>query len=135
MTLPQMLRTGQWCSAAGDDAVAQDSRKDCARAAAVALADDSKGNASYDINGPQALTMIKIVGFVREVTGKPIRVIAQTSEQLSASMATAGVPGFLISLLGAFHFNTKMGTRPWSPMRSRSSRAPRRQCLREPGCA
>ncbi|MDO8778381.1 MAG: hypothetical protein WBJ21_13840 [Burkholderiaceae bacterium] len=110
MTLPQMLRTGQWRSAADDDAVAQDSRKDCARAAAVALADDSKGNASYDINGPQALTMIKIVGFVREVTGKPIRVISQTSEQLSASMATAGVPGFLISLLGAFHLNTKMGT-------------------------
>ena len=96
MTLSKVLRTGQWHSAAGEGA----------RAAAAVLAGDSKGNASYDINGPQALTLIEI----------------------------AGVPGFLIPLLGAFHLNTNMGTQPGSAMRSSSSRTPRRQCLREPGC-
>ena len=70
------------------------------------MASDSKGNASYHINGPQALTLIEI----------------------------AGVPGFLIPLLGVFHRNTNTDTQPGSAMRSSSSRTPRRECLRDPGC-
>lgn len=108
-SLPQVLASGKWFSAAGDGKVAHVSREDAAYAAASALAKEPNGNARYDITGAELLTTKEIAKLASEATGKPIEVINVTDEQLTAGMVAAGMPAFLAPVFASFDTNTRKG--------------------------
>lgn len=108
-SLPQVLASGKWFSAAGDGKVAHVAREDAAYAAAAALAAEPKGNARYDITGPALLTTREIAKLASEATGKPVEVIDVTDEQLVQGMIAAGMPAFLAPVYASFDTNTRAG--------------------------
>jgi NAD(P)H dehydrogenase (quinone) len=108
-SLPSVLASGKWFSAAGDGKVAHVSREDAARAAAAALAAAPNGNARYDITGGEALTTRDIAKLAADATGKPIEVVPVTDEQLQQGMIAAGMPAFLAPVYASFDTNTRAG--------------------------
>jgi NAD(P)H dehydrogenase (quinone) len=108
-SLPQVLKSGKWFSAAGDGKVAHISREDCARAAAAALISANGANARYDITGGEALATKDIARLASEATGKPIELVPVTDEQLANGMKAAGVPTSMIPFLVSFDTNTRAG--------------------------
>ena len=108
-SLPQVLASGKWFSAAGDGKVAHVSREDAAYAAAAALATQPNGNARYDITGSELLTTKEIAKLAAEATGKPIEVVSVTDEQLTQGMIAAGLPAFLAPVFASFDTNTRKG--------------------------
>jgi NAD(P)H dehydrogenase (quinone) len=109
LTLPQVLASGQWYSAAGDGRIAQVARDDCARAAAAALAGSSTGRVVYNITGAEAQSTVEIARLAAELTGRPLAVVPVSPEALAQGLAAAGVPAFLVPLLVAFDVNTAQG--------------------------
>ena len=108
-SLPQVLVTGQWFTAAGDGKVAHVSREDCARAAAAALASTSTEKAIYNITGAAAQSTVEIASLASKILGKPIAVVQVPADHLAKGLAAAGVPDFLVPLLVAFDVNTALG--------------------------
>lgn len=108
-SLPQVLASGKWFSAAGDGKVAHVSREDAAYAAAAALAAEPSGNARYDITGTELLTTAEIAKLASEATGKPIEIVSVTDEQLTQGMIAAGVPASFAPILASFDTNTRVG--------------------------
>ncbi len=109
LSLPNALATGHWYSAAGDGATAYVTREDCARADAAALASADTSKATFDITGPQALSVEQIARLATEVLGKPIQVVPVSPEQLAQGLAAAGVPAFMVPLLVSFDVNALAG--------------------------
>lgn len=108
-SLPKVLASGKWFSAAGDGKVAHVSREDAAYAAEAALAAQPNGNARYDITGSELLTTKEIAKLAAEATGKPIEVVSVTDEQLTQGMIAAGLPAFLAPVFASFDTNTRAG--------------------------
>jgi NAD(P)H dehydrogenase (quinone) len=108
-SLPSVLASGKWFSAAGDGKVAHVSREDAAYAAAAALAAQPNGNARYDITGSESLTTKEIAKLASAATGKPIEVVSVTDEQLKQGMIAAGMPDFLAPVYASFDTNTRVG--------------------------
>jgi NAD(P)H dehydrogenase (quinone) len=108
-SLPAVLASGKWFSAAADGKVAHVSREDAAYAAAAALAATPNGNARYDITGGEALTTQDIASLASETTGKPIEVVSVNDQQLRDGMIAAGMPAFLAPVYASFDTNTRLG--------------------------
>lgn len=108
-SLPQVLASGKWFSAAGDGKVAHVSREDAAYAAAAALAKQPNGNSRYDVTGSELLTTKDIAKLASEATGKPIEIVNVTDEQLTRGMIAAGMPAFLAPVFASFDTNTRLG--------------------------
>jgi NAD(P)H dehydrogenase (quinone) len=108
-SLPAVLASGKWFSAAGDGKVAHVSREDAAYAAASALAKEPNGNSRYDITGSELLTTGEIAKLASEATGKPIEVVKVTDEQLTKGMIASGMPAFLAPVFASFDTNTRAG--------------------------
>lgn len=109
MSLPQVLKSGQWYTSAGAGKIAHIARADCAEAIAAALASGSTENATYTLTGAELLTTDQIAALASDVTGKPISVIHLSDEQLAGGMKAAGVPDFLIPTLISFEAATREG--------------------------
>lgn len=105
LSLPGVLASGRWYSAAGDGATAYVTREDCARADAAALASADTSRTTLNITGPAALSASQIAALATQVLGKPIQVVPVSAEQLAQGMAAAGVPAFMVPLLVSFDLN------------------------------
>ena len=108
-SLPQVIASGKWYSAAADGKVAHVSREDAAYAAAMALAKEPNGNMCYDITGAELLSTQEIAKLAGEVTGKTIEVVNVSDEQLKQGMIAAGMPMFLAPVFASFDTNTRIG--------------------------
>lgn len=109
LSLPSVLASGSWPSAAGEGRVAYVAREDCARAAAAVLSASEPPAGTIDITGPEALSIQEIAARVAEAAGRPIGVVPLSDEALAAGLAAAGVPAPLAALLVAFDVNTRLG--------------------------
>ncbi|MDR2197556.1 MAG: NmrA family NAD(P)-binding protein [Coriobacteriales bacterium] len=76
----------------GEGKMAYVSRDDCAIAAAWAATERDPGNRSYDINGPEAMTIARFCEIGSEVTGKQVIYEAVTDEENYAFLDALGVP-------------------------------------------
>jgi uncharacterized protein YbjT (DUF2867 family) len=56
------------------------------------LTTDGHAGNSYEMTGPEALTMAEIAATISEATGKPVRYLNITPEQRRQNMLAAGVP-------------------------------------------
>lgn len=100
---------GQWFSAAGDGKLANISRDDLARAAAVVLAGDGQGKTTYTLSGDEALTTAEQAAAIAKVLEQPITVIPVPVEGLIQGMVGAGLPPPLAQVFASFGTNTAAG--------------------------
>lgn len=108
-TLPSVLASGHWYSAAGEGRLANIARDDLARAAAVALSSDQTGKQVYTLSGPEALTTSQIAELVGQAIGKSIQVVPVPVEGLVQGMVGAGLPQGLAEVFASFDTNTAAG--------------------------
>lgn len=83
----------------GDDRVAYVSRFDVASALAGALVGEGHAGAIYNLTGPAILTGADIAAAASQALGKPMAFMALSEEQLSASLAQAGLPDGLVRII------------------------------------
>lgn len=107
LSLPHVVATGQWHSAAGEGRLAHVAREDTARVAVAALRNTPGG--TFDVTGPEALTTAEIAALAAEVTGRPISVVPVDDETLAAGLKAAGLPDFFVPVLVGFDINTRQG--------------------------
>jgi NAD(P)H dehydrogenase (quinone) len=109
-SLRPAVATGQLYSAAGGErGVCYVTREDCARVCAAALSSVDTSNGTYDITGPAAISAAELANIVSDVTGKSVRLVPVTAEQLQAGLAAAGLPPPIASLISAIDVNTRAG--------------------------
>ena len=82
---------------AGSGRVAAVSRRDVSEVSAVVLREpDEHAGASYDLTGPEALTLDEIAAVLTGLTGRPHRFVDETMEEARASRAHYGAPDWLV---------------------------------------
>jgi NAD(P)H dehydrogenase (quinone) len=108
-SLPRVLASGRWFTAAGEGRIAYVSRDDCARTAAAALASNNVSHATHTVTGPDALTTREIAQLASGITGKVIDVIQVPAEALEQGLLSAGLPPPIAALVTAFDLNTAAG--------------------------
>lgn len=108
-SLPNNLKAGRWMTASGDGKTAYVSRVDLARAAAAALASTDKSNQILTLTGVEGLSVARIAAIASEVFGKPLEVVEVPLEGLKQGMASAGLPGFLVEMIGSVEANVAAG--------------------------
>ena len=108
-SLPQAVAAGQLVDAKGDGGVAWVWRDDCARAAAAALADPTRGRRTLDITGPAAITSAELAAIASEVTGKPVRHVSVPLDALIAGMVQHGLPEPVAQLMASFDAGAARG--------------------------
>ncbi|WP_052460909.1 NmrA family NAD(P)-binding protein [Microbacterium gorillae] len=82
---------------AGDGRVAAVARADVARVAATVLQDPAAhAGRTYDLTGPQALTLTEVAAIITEVTGREVRFVNETTEEAYASRAGYGAPDWQV---------------------------------------
>lgn len=73
---------GKLVTNARDGRIAPISRSDCAAAAVAVLTGDGHEGRTYEITGPEALTMSDIASLLADVTGRPVRVVPTGDSRL-----------------------------------------------------
>ncbi|MDO8778212.1 MAG: SDR family oxidoreductase [Burkholderiaceae bacterium] len=109
MSLPSVLPSGQWFSAAGNGGIAHIARDDLGRAAAAVLAGSATGKNTYTLSGAQAFTTGEIAQLISATQDKPIQVIPAPVEGLIQGMVSAGLPPPLAAVFASFDTNTAAG--------------------------
>ena len=79
---------------AGDGRVAVVAREDIADVAAAVLMGDGHDGRTYDVTGPEAITLYDIAEELSRGTGRSITYHAETLEEAYASRASYGAPGW-----------------------------------------
>jgi NAD(P)H dehydrogenase (quinone) len=109
MTLPSVLPSGQWFSAAGNGGIAHIARDDLGRAAATVLAGSATGKNTHTLSGAQAFTTAEIAELISATLDKPIQLIPVPVEGLIQGMVDAGLPPPLAAVFASFDTNTAAG--------------------------
>ncbi|HET6562457.1 MAG TPA: SDR family oxidoreductase [Marmoricola sp.] len=82
---------------AGEGRVAAVSRRDVAEVAALVLREPAAHSGqSYDLTGPEALTLPEIADVLTRVTGRPHRFVDETIEEARRSREGYGAPDWLV---------------------------------------
>jgi NAD(P)H dehydrogenase (quinone) len=82
---------------AGDGRVAAVAQDDVADVAVAVLLDPTAhAGASYDLTGPEALTLTEVAATITAVTGRPVSYRAETLEEAYASRAGYGAPDWQV---------------------------------------
>jgi NAD(P)H dehydrogenase (quinone) len=79
---------------AGNGKAAWVTRNDIADAAAAVLTGKGRENKTYDITGPEALTMAETANIIGEAAGKSVRYIALTPEETRSLHNASGMDNF-----------------------------------------
>ena len=125
-SLPGVLASGQWYTAAGDGKVSHVARADIAAVAAAALI-AAPANQTLDVTSDEALTTAEIAALASEVFGKPINVVQVSDEALIAGIAAHGLPEPVARFIACFDTNTRLGgtAAPTDTVRRLTGRTPR----------
>ncbi|MGY1743311.1 MULTISPECIES: SDR family oxidoreductase [unclassified Blastococcus] len=82
---------------AGDGRVAMVAQDDIADAAAAVLRDPAAhAGATYDLTGPEELTLAEVARVLTRVTGDPVGYVPETVEEAYASRASYGAPDWQV---------------------------------------
>lgn len=108
-SLPGVLASGKWFTAAQVGRINYVPRDEVARAAAAALALPAGGRERLNITGPASLSIKEIAAIASELSGKPIEVVQVSDEQLANGLRSAGLPPFVIPLVLGTDQNMRAG--------------------------
>lgn len=81
---------------AGDGRLAAVARADVSAVAAVALLDDAHAGETYDLTGPESLTLTEAAAVMTEALGVPFSYVEETVDEAYASRASYGAPGWQV---------------------------------------
>ncbi|WP_025682839.1 SDR family oxidoreductase [Paenibacillus maysiensis] len=90
--LPDALNKGEWIFNYGEGKCAFISREDCAKTAVALLLGKGEDNTTYDVTGPELLSADDIVRITTEITGRPLRFVNKTDDEMYALWDSLGVP-------------------------------------------
>jgi NAD(P)H dehydrogenase (quinone) len=95
--LPQFATDGVIRGPAGDGRVAAVSQRDVgAVVAQVMRSPRDHIDRTYDLTGPEALTLAEVATILTEITGRPHRFVDETLDEARASRAHHGAPDWLV---------------------------------------
>ncbi|WP_250444505.1 SDR family oxidoreductase [Actinotalea sp. C106] len=82
---------------AGDGRLGAVARADVARVATTVLLDPRRHEGrTYDLTGPEALTLDEVAATITEVTGREVRYVPETLDEAYASRSTYGAPDWQV---------------------------------------
>ncbi|WP_369054269.1 NAD(P)H-binding protein [Kineococcus terrestris] len=90
--LPEFVVDGALRGPAGSGRVAAVARDDVADVAVAALLDEEHSGRTYDVTGPQALTLAEVAAEIGRATGGEVTYVEETVEEAYASRASSGAP-------------------------------------------
>jgi NAD(P)H dehydrogenase (quinone) len=95
------VRLGAWGGLGGTGRVALIDTRDVAAVFAVILTDDPQRHAgkTYDISGPEALTMGEVAGYISSALGTRVEYHARTEAQQRTVLESAGLPPLMVDVL------------------------------------
>jgi len=95
------VRLGAWGGLGGAGRVALIDTRDVAAVFAVILTDDPHRHAgkTYDISGPEALTMGEVAGYISSALGTRVEYHARTEAQQRTALESAGLPALMVDVL------------------------------------
>jgi NAD(P)H dehydrogenase (quinone) len=96
--LPAAIASGTFYTAAGSGGLAHVARADLAAAAAGALLTETE-SATYDLGGPEAMTIDAQIAAVNGVLGTRIAVVHLDDDALAGGLRAAGLPEGLVALI------------------------------------
>jgi NAD(P)H dehydrogenase (quinone) len=89
---PRALAIGQWISNSGEGRVPFVAKRDCAAVAVAALTDRAHEARTYEVTGPELLSYRDVAAIASEVDGRPVEYVSVSDDEMSATLAAAGVP-------------------------------------------
>jgi NAD(P)H dehydrogenase (quinone) len=101
-SLPGILKSGLWYSAAGDGAISYIARADLALAAAHALAADNSGRTTLTLTGERAYAAAEVANLFSTKTGRRIEVVPVSPAELTNGLVGAGFPESLARVFVSF---------------------------------
>lgn len=108
-SIPDALRLGRWYSAAAEGRLANISRDDIGRAAAMQLASSETEKRTYTLSGAEALTTREVATTISAVVGKPLAVIDVPVAGLVQGLMARGLPETVAREIASFDANTAAG--------------------------
>jgi NAD(P)H dehydrogenase (quinone) len=96
--MPPAIASGTFHTAAGSGGLAHVARADLAAAAAGALLSEA-GSATWELSGPEAMTVEAQVAAVNAALGTEIAVVQLDEATFAAGLRSAGLPEGLVALL------------------------------------
>ena len=93
--IPELVKTGRIPYPAGDGRIGYISRDDLARCAAAACLDRGHSGKTYELTGPDAISIAELAGIINRITGKPVRYEPATTEDFAAMCREPGIPGYI----------------------------------------
>jgi NAD(P)H dehydrogenase (quinone) len=103
---------GEIAGPAGDGRVSVVARDDIADAAAVVLTSEGHAGATYDMTGPEALTMAEMAAEISRATGRDVVFRNETLEEAYESRSSFGAPDWEVE--GWVTSYTAIATGEWS---------------------
>jgi uncharacterized protein YbjT (DUF2867 family) len=95
--LPSMVTDGAIAGPAGEGRVAMVARDDIADVAAAVLTQPGEHDGrTYDVTGPEALTLAEVAAELSRATGRPVVYRPETLSQARASRAHYGAPDYVV---------------------------------------
>lgn len=108
MSLPHAVQTGTLYGAMGEAGRAYVTRADCAAAAAGALLTE-KGQAIYEIGGPEALSLGEIAEIASNIAGRKVAYQPLPPEAYAQGLKAAGLPDVLVRVMVDFDLDAAQG--------------------------
>lgn len=90
--LPSFEQDGEIRGPAGEGRFAPVARTDVADVAVAALLDDDHAEATYDVTGPQRLTMAEVAATLARARGRPVAHVDERVDEAYASRQPLGAP-------------------------------------------
>ena len=90
--LPRAIAAGHMRSASGEGRVPFVAKSDCVACAVEVLAGEGHEGRTYEITGPELLSMADLCALATEMTGRPVELVPISDAQFDADLAAAGIP-------------------------------------------
>jgi len=107
--LQKAVETGRWVTAAGDGRVPYVARDDCAAAAAAVLTNGSGVNTTFNLTGPDALSVYDLASTTSKVFATPITVWQVSTKEKVDFLTTCGFSAAFAPIVAISDLNTALG--------------------------
>jgi NAD(P)H dehydrogenase (quinone) len=109
MGAPPAIASGSYVTNAGDGRSAYVLQDDCAAAAAAVLTTPGHEGKTYDITGPEALSVEDIAALYTQAGGSPVEPVKLDDDAWIATMAEHGMPEAVVRLFASFGRSMRQG--------------------------
>jgi len=104
-----MVKSGTIALPAGDARVSFIAAEDIGEAAAVALTEEGHLERAYTLTGPESLSWEEVAAHFAHATGRPVKYLAISDEDMRQAMAARGLPPAALDYLSALFAPMRAG--------------------------